>query len=196
MPHKHNKKGEHNDLKKGETELLQQLRMNIVAELKAKGWSLRPIREEVMKRMGLETYSIRTTALDVKRVLKEWRDERLENTDDMVTEELAKIARTEREAWEAWEKSKVDHTRQRETMTGRATNGGKMSPVAGVKSEESVYACGDTRYLDIINKVSMERRKLLGLYAPEKQELTGKDGAPIVPQMTLDDAQKILSMAD
>ena len=134
--------------------------------------------------------------LDGKRVLKEWRDERLENTDDMVTEELAKIARTEREAWEAWEKSKVDHTRQRETMTGRATNGGKMSPVAGVKSEESVYACGDTRYLDIINKVSMERRKLLGLYAPEKQELTGKDGAPIVPQMTLDDAQKILSMAD
>ena len=38
---------------------------------------------------------------------------------------------------------------------------------------KDVVSTGDPRYLDIIHKALIERRKLLGLYAPEKKDISG-----------------------
>ena len=46
--------------------------------------------------------------------------------------------------------------------------------------------CGDVRYLDIIHKVSTERRKILGLYAPEKRALVDTKGEDILPQIKIE----------
>ena len=56
--------------------------------------------------------------------------------------------------------------------------------VEGVKPEELSALLGDTSELvlkaaDRLVKLSSERSKLLGLYAPTKQELSGNDGGPI-----------------
>ena len=41
------------------------------------------------------------------------------------------------------------------------------------QQKEEIICYGDPRYLDIIHKLLIERRKLLGLYAPEKREISG-----------------------
>ena len=66
-------------------------RLEIVSTLYKRGYSYRKIREEVMKRLDLSTYSLQTVQNDVQTLLREWRDSRLEDTDELVTLELARI---------------------------------------------------------------------------------------------------------
>ena len=56
-------------------------RLEIVAQLYKRGYSIRKIQSEVMKRLGLETYSTATVNRDIQTLLKEWRESRLENMD-------------------------------------------------------------------------------------------------------------------
>lgn len=117
-------------------------RLEIVSTLYKRGYSYRKIREEVMKRLDLSTYSLQTVQNDVQTLLREWRDSRLEDTDELVTLELARIDEACRELWEQWEESK----------------------------EQDL---GNPAYIVEIRKQLEERRKLLGLYAPEKKEVSG-----------------------
>ena len=56
-------------------------------------------------------------------------------------------------------------------------------PAAKLKQkQEQVLGVGNVAYIAEIRQQLVERRKLLGLYKPEKQELTGKDGQPLNPQ--------------
>ena len=41
------------------------------------------------------------------------------------------------------------------------------------QTSEDVVSYGDPRYLEVINRLLMERRKLLGLYSPEKMDVSG-----------------------
>ena len=57
---------------------------------------------------------------------------------------------------------------------GRRNGGdGGIVTVKMEQSVENVNSCGDPRYLEVIHKNLMERRKLLGLYSPDKKEITG-----------------------
>lgn len=49
----------------------QIVRLDIIAELYKKGYSYRDIREEVMTRLDLSSYSLRTVSKDVNRLLEE-----------------------------------------------------------------------------------------------------------------------------
>lgn len=155
------------------------LRMDIIAPLFKRGWSYREIREEVMKRLGLATYSLRTVKLDVDALLKEWRETRIADMDLSVQLELQRIDDLIKEAWEAWEKSKEDYEKQRGSQDavpvpsdGEGGNVEESILVTHLKqSRENIRSCGDPRYLELINKLLIERRKLLGLYAPEKKDV-------------------------
>lgn len=156
-----------NNNKRREQRIMMQQRMQIVAPLWRKSWTLKEIREEVMKRLGLETYSIKCVHTDVQRLIKEWQEERLENTEDKITAELARIDLVIKEAWQMWEKSKQDYNSKRQVQEGkpRQDESGQISvdTIKAMMWDAEERGCGDPRYLDIILKAMQQRCKLLGL---------------------------------
>lgn len=156
----------------------QIVRMDIIASLYKRGYSYRAMRDEVMARLDLKSYSLKTVHNDVQKLLEEWRETRIENLDLAVQLELERIDELIKEAWKAWDKSKTDYEKNRQKMQGvpGVDDEGNDSGVVTTKMEqqkEEIVCNGDPRYLEIINKNLIERRKLLGLYSPEKKEITG-----------------------
>lgn len=144
------------------------MRLEIVAELWRKNYTLEEMRKEVMRRLDRKTLSIRTVHMDVKRLLKEWQKERLENTEDKITTELARLDLVIKEAWRMWEKSKKDYNSKTFAQQGVPTGkdeDGKVT-VESIKSmmwDAEHRGGGNPKYLDVILKALDQRCKLLGL---------------------------------
>lgn len=157
-------------------------RLAIVAQLYKRGYTVRAIREEVMRRLDLTTYGVSTVHSDIKSLLKEWRESRLEDMDDALQLELTRIDDTVRELWEQWEKSKEDYTRTQRKRKGapaRNANQDDNSCEGGIRTfsveekTQEVIMLGNPAYISEIRQQLAERRKLLGLYAPEKRDIQG-----------------------
>lgn len=150
-------------------------RLDIVAELYKRGNSVRKIQAEVMKRLGLDSYSTKTVHSDIQTLLKEWRENRLENIDYALQLELERIDDTVRELWAQWEKSKQDYTKTTSKRKGKPvkdekTGAGALKTYQKEETEAEIIRLGDTSYIAEIRQQLIERRKLLGLYAPEQKE--------------------------
>ncbi len=182
---------------------IKEARLEIVSQMYKRGNSVRKIREEVMRRLGLETYSVSTVQRDINTLLNEWRESRLTDMDDALELELARIDETVRELWEQWEKSKEDYTRTTRTQKGaparpaegeqqqqqRGENGIRTFSVE--RKEQNVVGLGNTAYIAEIRQQLAERRKLLGLYAPEKREVSGNSFAAFLMESgMIDDAER------
>lgn len=157
----------------------REVRLPLVAELYKKGFSLRKIRDEINSRFALNV-SIPTIHKDIKLLLSEWRASRIESIDDLVTLELARIDDCLVELWEQWEKSKENYTRVVNSRVGvpvgenEAESGEALIvTVRRQQNETSVVVCGNPAYMSEIRQQLIERRKLLGLYAPEKRDFSG-----------------------
>lgn len=163
---------------------LKEGRLEIVAQLYKRGFSIRKIQAEVMKRLDLQTYSTGTVHRDVQTLLKEWRENRLADMDDAIQLELERIDDTVRELWEQWEKSKEDYIRTTEMKLGvpdrdkkqhDGSEGAARIKTTGInKQTTNIVGLGNTAYISEIRQQLAERRKLLGLYAPEKKDITGE----------------------
>lgn len=170
-------------------------RLEIVAQLFKRGYSRRKIREEVKNRLDLKSYSLGTVQSDVKTLLAEWREDRIENTDDLVQLELERIDDACRELWAQWEKSKQDYTLQTRRQKGspsRDNQTGQTSirTVQTERTEKDVTGLGDVSYIIEIRRQQEERRKLLGLYAPEKKDVQGGFAAFLMESGMIDEAEK------
>lgn len=161
----------------------REARLEIVAGLYKRGCTVREIRKEVMRRLDLATYSLSTVNSDIKSLLAEWRENRLDDMDAALTLELERIDDTVKELWKQWEKSKEDYTktqRKRKGAPARNANQDNNSGEGGIRTfsvEEktlNVVGLGNPAYISEIRKQLAERRKLLGLYAPEKREIQGE----------------------
>lgn len=161
------------ELSQKERRQIKEARMEIVASLYKRGHSYRDIRSEVMKRLNLETYSTKTVHSDVHTLLNEWRENRLDNVDFALQLELERIDETVKELWEQWEKSKSDYTKTSSKRKGApADSSGALRTVQKEETETEVIRLGDTSFISEIRQQLIERRKLLGLYAPEQKEVT------------------------
>ena len=157
------------------------LRMDILSGLYKRGYSYREMRSEVMARLNLRTYSLRTVKEDIDSLLAEWRETRIEDLDLALQLELERIDNLVKEAWEAWDRSKESYKKVKGTQEGiPGTPDGEGDGQAGEiittkmkQTSEDVVSYGDPRYLEVINRLLMERRKLLGLYSPEKMDVSG-----------------------
>ena len=154
-------------------------RLEVISQLYLRGHSIRQINAEVKKRLNLATYSTRTTVNDIRTLLAEWKENRLDNMDDAVQLELERIDETVRELWGQWEKSKEDYTKTtrrqkgspaRDNQTGETT----IRTYHTEREETAVIRLGDPAYIAEIRQQLAERRKLLGLYAPEKRDISGR----------------------
>ena len=150
-------------------------RLEIVSSLYKRGYSIRKIQSEVMKRLGLTTYSTATVKRDIDTLLVEWRESRLEDIDLALQLELERIDETVAELWEQWEKSKTDYSRTSRKQKGSpvkegTTGASTIRTYQTEKTETEIFRLGDPSYIAEIRQQLIERRKLLGLYAPEQRE--------------------------
>lgn len=175
-------------------------RLEIVAKLYKRGYSIRKIREEVMRRLDLPTYSLQTVHKDVRTLLDEWRESRLDDLDDALELELQRIDDTVRELWEQWEKSKTDYSKteskqkgspSRDKDTGQTT----IRTFQTERKETEVVSLGNPAYISEIRQQLAERRKLLGLYAPEKKDVQGgiSFASFLMESGALDDAERSIN---
>lgn len=157
---------------KGNNERLRQQRINIqnrldiIAPLYRRGWTEREITAEVRKRLDLPTYS--QAHKDIQRLLHEWQQERLTDTDAKITSEVARLKLVIREAWDMWEKSKADYNQKTQTQVGlphRDPETKKMDvdTIKAIMYDAEKRGFGEPRYLDIIIKAETQICKLLGL---------------------------------
>jgi hypothetical protein len=95
---------------------------------------------------------------DIQKLHKLWVRAQLINIDEAKARELARIDRVEREAWAAWERSKLEA--QTVTVKTRGTRGGQPTAERTDKSEGQT---GDPSYLRIVQQCIEQRCKILGL---------------------------------
>lgn len=152
-------------------------RLEIVSQMFLRQYTVRQIRAEVMKRLNLSTYSTSTVQNDIKTVLEELQQQRLDNAEYALQLELERIDETCRELWAQWEKSKEDYVRtmkKRKGVPQFGDEGGKSKTTQIETRESTVIGLGNVSYISEIRAQLQERRKLLGLYAPEKKEVSGE----------------------
>lgn len=155
-------------------------RLEIVSEMYLRGNTVRKIRAEVMRRLDLPTYSTKTVHSDIQICLAEWRENRLNNMDDALQVELARIDETVCELWEQWEKSKLDYTKttrkrkgapERQKADNGNGNGDKIRTTSTEENTTNVQGLGNPAYIAEIRQQLAERRKLLGLYSADKTQM-------------------------
>ena len=155
---------------------LKTARLDIIAELYKRGYSLRKITEEVKRRLNIPKLAVSTTYNDVQTLLKEWIESRIENIDQALQLELERIDNTTAELWEQWDKSKEEVQKTTTTRSGRikGKGGSGIETDAVSESRTNVGGLGNPAYIAEIRQQLIERRKLLGLYAPEARQVKGE----------------------
>lgn len=130
---------------------VEQRRSKVMA-LRIRGF--RPF--EIAEKLGVTREQVDA---DVRRVRQEWAQARQDDLNGMIAEQLAKIDALEREAWDAWERSKLPAVMHK---TGKSIKRGEW------EEETTKEQVGDPRYLDTLAKLWDQRAKILGLNAAEK----------------------------
>ena len=134
-----------------------------MADLYLQGWLQADIADEI----GIDQS---TVSRDLKALQGEWLASALMDFNEAKAQELAKIDRLEREYWRGWERSCED--------AEQTTQEGTPDSVDKVKKTKKGQA-GDPRFLQGVQWCIERRCKILGVDAPERHEVTGKDGGPI-----------------
>lgn len=176
---------------------LKLARLEIVAAMYKRGHSYRQIQAEVMKRLDLKAYSLQTIHADIKTLLEEWRECRIDDMDAALQLELERIDDTVRELWSQWEKSKEDYFRSTNTRRGAPSKGkdkndNSIETYSVEEQRTNVVGLGNPAYIAEIRQQLTERRKLLGLYAPEKKDISGgvSFSSFLIESGLLDDAEQ------
>lgn len=178
---------------------IREARLQIVSELRLQGKSVRQIADAVTARLQLKKkVSTGTIHSDLKLLLQQWREDNNQNTEEWVQLEVARVDMLIAELYEAWEKSKKDYERTRASQERRQMEitdkeaEGKEHPnpkatklpasfLKQSQSREQVINYGNVGYISEIRKLLEYRAKLLGLYAPDRKEVTGANGQPLNP---------------
>lgn len=176
---------------------IREARLQIVSELRLQGKSVRQIADAVTARLQLKKkVSTGTIHSDLKLLLQQWREDNNQNTEEWVQLEVARVDMLIAELYEAWEKSKKDYERTRasqerrqmiETQRAKGSPNTTKHPASFLKqsqSREQVINYGNVGYISEIRKLLEYRAKLLGLYAPDRKEVTGANGQPLNPTTT------------
>ncbi len=128
---------------------------------------------------------------DLKVLQKRWQESALVNIDVAKGKELARCDTVERWAWRSFKRS-----------VRIAEKSIEMSRIAGEvkfaeKRVEREQLIGDPRFLTIVMQCIERRCKILGMDAPVRSELTGKNGGPIqIKAFDYSDAIAELKAAD
>lgn len=162
-----------------------------INRLYLQGYSLRAIAEE------LGNVSHETIQNDLSEIQRRWQESTTIEIDEHKSKELARIDLLEFEYWQQYELSKEDF----ESITKKAKDGG--SPDDKTKRGYEVTTrtenrTGNPSYLQGVERCIKMRMELLGLEAPKRQEIAGKDGKAIEINNhgTITDDERIIRIAE
>lgn len=146
-----------------------------VSDYYAKGFNDKEILDIINQDYGFE-WTIQKLRVLKDMLRKYWRSQTTDNMDDQINEEVNACNVQLRELWKAFEFSKRGVQRE----TTRFTHSSGESDELTFDQDETVTVkettAGDTKIMAQIIEVSKEKRKLLGLYAPEKKSGAGGGG--------------------
>ncbi len=150
----------------------------VLAQREAQAWALRQkfyTHQRIADELGLERSTVTKMLQRISaRTLKKLSDEVLERTAAQI-DQLDYLAD---EAVQAWHRSK-EATRNVAKRTRSASGGfGRRGQTEDTLIQTSDMD-GDPRYLDVALKALADGRKLLGINAPERTELSGPRGGPV-----------------
>lgn len=134
-----------------------------VATLYLEGWR----QSDLAERFGVNQSTI---SRDLAAIRQQWLESTLIDFNEAKARELARIDKLEREYWEQYEASKGGRT----VATVQEAAGGKRQTV------RKETRTGDPRYLSGVQWCIEQRLRIFGLYAPQRTELTGAKGGPVV----------------
>lgn len=148
--------------------------INKVTDLYLKGYSYRKIAKDLEDQSPEYKISIVTVGNYINKVLKEWKDHRIEKMDDLKTVELNRINKLENTYWEGWERSlegsKRTSEKQKAAPGTSIGEGGAvtktMNVVSADKASYTEETFGDPRFLAGIQWCISMRCKILGIEAP------------------------------
>jgi hypothetical protein len=135
---------------------------------------------DIAREIGVSQQQV---SYDLKVIRKEWLNSMVRDFDRAKAEELAKIDNLEAEYWQAWKNSLGENISKTVKTYGKGEGGDNQETTT--KTIHSKELNGDPRYLEGVRWCIERRCKLLGLDAPDKHELTGKDGRPIQTEASL-----------
>ena len=129
------------------------------ADLYLHGWTMQQIADEIGTQYegGLTVGQI---AYDIRVLIKRWRKEQLKSTDELMTRELERINRIEREAWDAWERSKQPVSEEIKKGRRRGESDDGTAEIIR-RTREQV---GDDRFLARVAWCVEQRVRLLRLH--------------------------------
>lgn len=131
-----------------------------VATLYRRGHSIAQIAE-------MENVCYQQARMDVQQIRKRFTKSLIKDYDSMVQEKIMHIREVMREAWEQWDRSKLDE----ETVASQ-----NMASQFGNATKESLSRkgrTGDVGYLNLILRCIESERVLLGLDKPKKVDIRG-----------------------
>jgi transposase len=138
---------------------------------------------EIAEKTGIDQATVSRT---LKALQSEWQTRAILNVDERKRMELERIDLVEREAWQAWEKSKGKKSEQFTRSKGRPSKLDptkmEMQPQIDVQNKQW-EADGDAKYLTIVMQCVERRCKILGIDAPIKTadyQLTAQTPKPIL----------------
>ena len=131
---------------------------------------------------------------DLKAILAEWREQRLQAVDDYAQRVVLNAEKAQHEAWAAWQRSqqpkevtkahevkKNKHATAKVEVVGGADDGKQKDVTSTFPVESSTRTemvreqrIGDPRFLDVVLKSNQQLTDLLGLAAPTKLEVSGQ----------------------
>lgn len=121
-----------------------------VAELYSKGWRCADIATHC-------EVAINTISNDLVHIRKMWQEECVLDYKTALAAQLAKLDKTECEAWAAWQRS------MNPIVTTKESPDGEIEVITKTSA-------GDPRFLSEVQGCIDKRAKLMGLYAPEKHD--------------------------
>ena len=133
------------------------------------------------------TISYSTVTKDICYLNAQWAREQIESIEKRITRENKKIDLIEKEAWEAWEKSKKAIVKI-------------IDPENPNEIDEDYIGSGNSKFLDILIKANKRRAELNGYEAPSKFTLPGATNNNLLIQNNYDFSnvpeELILQIAD
>ena len=149
----------------------------LVAELYLQGW----VQTAIAKQLGVTQP---TVSADLKAIRQEWKESRIRDFDTLKAQELERLDKIERTAWEAWEQS-----REPEITT-------KASKVDGQSRAERTtkHTHGNVNFLNTVIRCVDKRCDLLGLDAPFKVTQTDVDGNDLTAEQGRAEFDRIVAL--
>lgn len=153
-------------MKRKRTLMQRESDLVFISDLYARGKTHQEIRDELAEVRDYEVCRSQITK-DIQEIRKRWQAIAMQDYEKKIATELAKIDHLEREAWDAWDRSRgVDITEYEKTSEADGGN-------AKEKSVKKRYPHGDPRYLEQVQKCIGQRITLLGLAAPDMHLIAG-----------------------